>query len=37
VDNQLKGTSAWLNLISGRDRQVPPGWAHERAAGDVSP
>ncbi len=32
VDNTLKGTSSWLNLISGRDRQVPAGWA-VRAAG----
>ena len=27
VDNTLKGTSSWLNLASGRDRRVPPGWA----------
>jgi hypothetical protein len=27
VDNTLKGTSSWLNLFSGRDRQVPAGWA----------
>ena len=27
VDNSLKGTSSWLNLFSGRDRQVPAGWA----------
>lgn len=26
VDNTLKGTSAWLNLFSGRDRRVPVGW-----------
>jgi hypothetical protein len=26
VDNRLKGTSSWLNLFSGRDRQVPEGW-----------
>jgi hypothetical protein len=26
VDNQLKGTSSWVNLITKRDRQVPPGW-----------
>ncbi|MGZ4177474.1 MAG: methylenetetrahydrofolate reductase C-terminal domain-containing protein [Solirubrobacteraceae bacterium] len=26
VDNRLKGTSAWLNQFSGRDRQVPKGW-----------
>ncbi len=27
VDNQLKGTSSWINLITGRDRRVPAGWA----------
>jgi hypothetical protein len=27
VDNQLAGTSSWANLVTGRDRQVPPGWA----------
>jgi hypothetical protein len=27
VDNSLKGSSAWLNLFSGRDKQVPAGWA----------
>jgi hypothetical protein len=26
VDNSLKGTSSWQNLISGRDKQVPAGW-----------
>jgi hypothetical protein len=26
VDNQLKGSSSWLNLFSGRDRQTPTGW-----------
>ena len=29
VDNTLKGSSAWLNLVSGRDRQVPAGWKPE--------
>jgi hypothetical protein len=28
VDNRLKGTSAWMNLFSGRDRRVPVGWEH---------
>jgi hypothetical protein len=32
VDNTLKGSSAWLNLFSGRDKQKPAGWAPE---GDV--
>jgi hypothetical protein len=27
VDNTLHGTSSWLNLFSGRDRQVPAGWS----------
>jgi hypothetical protein len=33
VDNQLKDTSSWVNLFTGRDRQVPAGWAEldERA------
>jgi methylene-tetrahydrofolate reductase-like protein len=26
VDNSLKGTSSWRNLVTGRDRQTPPGW-----------
>jgi hypothetical protein len=26
VDNRLKGTSSWLNLISGRDKETPKGW-----------
>ncbi len=34
VDNRLKGTSAWVNLITGRDRQLPAGWA---AGADVEP
>jgi hypothetical protein len=30
VDNQLRGTSAWRNLVTGRDRVVPDGWGvHE--------
>jgi methylene-tetrahydrofolate reductase-like protein len=27
VDNQLKGSSSWINLATGRDKQVPAGWA----------
>ena len=26
VDNRLQGTSAWRNLASGRDRELPAGW-----------
>ncbi len=34
VDNWLKGSSAWINLATGRDREVPAGWA---AGADVEP
>jgi hypothetical protein len=27
VDNQLRGDSSWVNLVTGRDRQTPAGWA----------
>ena len=27
VDNQLAHTSSWINLVTGRDRIVPAGWA----------
>jgi hypothetical protein len=37
VDNGLRGTSAWANLISGRDRVTPPGWAlRQPTTGDQS-
>ena len=26
VDNRLAGTSSWLNLATGRDKQTPKGW-----------
>jgi Methylene-tetrahydrofolate reductase C terminal len=26
VDNSLKGTSSWKNLVTGRDRRTPEGW-----------
>jgi hypothetical protein len=29
VDNRLKDSSSWINLVTGRDRQVPAGWAPE--------
>lgn len=30
VDWRLQGTSSWINLVSGRDRVAPAGWAgHE--------
>jgi hypothetical protein len=31
LDHRLHGSSSWLNLLSGRDRERPAGW--ERAAG----
>ena len=34
VDNRLQGTSSWRNLITGRDKETPAGWA---AGGDVAP
>lgn len=27
VDNELSGTSAWLNMVSGRDQADPVGWS----------
>ncbi|HXA62278.1 MAG TPA: methylenetetrahydrofolate reductase C-terminal domain-containing protein [Streptosporangiaceae bacterium] len=27
VDNRLKGTSSWVNLLTGRDKVTPGGWA----------
>jgi hypothetical protein len=26
VDNRLEGTSSWVNLATGRDKQTPKGW-----------
>ena len=26
VDDRLRGTSSWMNLITGRDRRRPRGW-----------
>jgi hypothetical protein len=26
VDRSLEGTSAWLNMLDGRDEKEPPGW-----------
>lgn len=34
VNNQLKGSSSWINLVTGRDRKRPEGWL---AAPDVQP
>jgi hypothetical protein len=27
VDHALQNTSAWANMVEGRDTEVPPGWA----------
>ncbi len=27
VNRQLEGSSAWVNTLTGQDREVPPGWA----------
>jgi hypothetical protein len=27
LDNRLKDSSSWINLVTGRDKQVPAGWA----------
>jgi hypothetical protein len=26
VDNRLRGTASWTNLVTGRDRRTPTGW-----------
>jgi len=33
VNNSLRGTASWANLVTGRDREVPLGW--EGAARDA--
>ncbi len=30
VDKRLKGSSAWINMLSGDDARVPAGWAETR-------
>jgi hypothetical protein len=32
VDNRLWGSSSWANLLTGRDRVTPAGWADEDRA-----
>jgi hypothetical protein len=34
VDNRLHGTSSWVNLVSGRDRQAPAGWPAKNEPAD---
>jgi hypothetical protein len=36
VDWRLKGTSSWINLLTGRDRVKPSGWRSERGVSDDS-
>jgi hypothetical protein len=31
VDERLRGTSSWINLVTGRDRETPPGWQPDAA------
>jgi hypothetical protein len=26
MDWRLEGTSAWVNMLTGEDKAVPPGW-----------
>lgn len=28
VNRQLEGTSAWINMLTGADKETPPGWAN---------
>lgn len=37
VDNRLVGTSSWANLVTGRDRERPAGWAPPPATGGDTP
>jgi len=37
VDQQLQGSSAWINMLSGRDAQLPPGWLQESAPKTAKP
>lgn len=36
VDNQLAGSSSWVNLVSGRDRKTPRGWNNQSTRGESS-
>ena len=33
VDNRLKGSSSWINLVTKRDKETPAGWLGSK--GDV--
>lgn len=38
VDNQLRGTSSWANLLTRRDKRTPHGWTgstHEHATSET--
>lgn len=35
VNRQLEGSSAWVNMLTGADQQVPPGWQGTRKAPEL--
>lgn len=35
LNNELRGTSSWTNLVTGRDRATPPGWAQAESESPV--
>jgi hypothetical protein len=37
VDNRLWGTSSWANLVTGRDRVTPDGWAEAAEEEQAAP
>ena len=37
VDNTLRGTASWANVVTGRDRQLPPGWASQPGESSSDP
>ncbi|MCJ7734542.1 MAG: methylenetetrahydrofolate reductase C-terminal domain-containing protein, partial [Anaerolineales bacterium] len=30
MNNQLKGSSSWINMFYGLDLELPPGWVHTK-------
>ncbi|MHB1503532.1 MAG: methylenetetrahydrofolate reductase C-terminal domain-containing protein [Acidimicrobiales bacterium] len=36
VDNRLKGSSSWVNLLDGRDQKTPKGWGPLHAGCEAS-
>lgn len=37
VDNSLRGTASWTNLLTGRDRRTPAGWSGDTIDGTFEP